>query len=1422
MQAFNIYLLASKSHKNLIKGSKRAKLIKSSKASFDPDQIDQDVKDQKHDDEVDAGDRTKVLHPWLLPRKYIESIRDGERGAYIGLDGSNLWYRYMRVDDQFVRMLGPYIVEVNPGLGDTVDLTWKNRRLVEACLRDCLSDFIDIDGLVSEKYVLTRVVNAVRAHIEPWVGINVDVLALYYSEQIQDELATAIATRSGSRIDVRKRQIVSLLRTRFGHSRNAASAAVERYVPDGTFVEQEIENDSELIVWALLVYSILLFSFFPRAHFGYYCLPFAFWQICDVFQALRHPFQNTDLRLSDNTLIGLFVFYASTLAYTIGRCDWTEESFVSDFVRYFPTSIVALVVFVSQGYRLYVAWYGKPNLDRIMINHIREIMNGKIDVSYKLASLIGIQRTCSKNRDVPQLHPNAMLTRPLSWDEDCETKIVTSYGTCIPNVPCSVPMCCRHDQYNGLRIRFLFDRQRDPEVLNRWLDSACTWFATFKGQWRRYTDEEWLSHLAAPRARMLKNSLPSNLQSSHEVDLFVKKELYVGKSSQEMKPRIIQGRQLSYQMAVGSYFYSVSKYLASCFQFPATQWIYDNGLDALQLGDFASRMFAGYKYVYEIDVSNWDGSLDRVMLRFEKFILRHMPEQYSDLKDLLHKWSTVSGSGKQGLRYSCKWGRRSGDMWTSSFNTAINLAICQFIFGSDSLFVAKGDDNFGGTNSQISVEEIIAIYASLGMTAKVKRISHIKELGYCSGRFYSTSDGWKWGVAPLRILCKFGLNLNNHPPNVHERLLLGTAISMLPIAGHVPLVGDLLRAIVRSSGDVKPISERQYEGKTSSVTVHEVSDESIDDFCSVHAIDRDSYNCLSWDLSMLELGDFPVVLDHPIWNRLFCQEAGCEPSSSFKFKLKTKVASVALENIEPVQQEFSRAFFILSVFIAPPIEEVAKYGIWYLVNLLSSCDLLIGHLIFGCFEGYQKSQHVALWWHPILHVSFCLLPRFFKFPHWYSVFVHSCWNLLVCSLCWYVSLQGTATIFIANKNTKKMTGKSAKNKNHNTTHKKKSSLGRSLLTGVGSAAGSLFGPLGTRIGESGANWLSDVLGMGDYEVKNNSLMNNNSGVPNFSGSTKAVRIKHREYLGDLVSSEGFQLYKSYVINPGDSTTFPWLSRVATSFQSYKLKGCLFEFNTMSADAIASVNTALGSVIMSTQYNSAAPDFLNKAEMEQYEFSCSTKPSKSLIHPVECSPPEMVMDHLYVRTGIATVYDPQFYDLGKFQIATQGMQEAGVNIGEIWVTYDVELYKQRIAPGGAWPGQSFQIENALPTNDNPFGPIQSVSFGELPITLGGSGGYDTIIFGDALVAGTYLINIRWIGGSGFHYDDTVTSNLTVVNVLSPSVDSTADVSGASIDVAYSINGYQFGGSTFQIVVEWDVSNPTSVAIVVVAAPLAAVY
>jgi len=268
-----------------------------------------------------------------------------------------------------------------------------------------------------------------------------------------------------------------------------------------------------------------------------------------------------------------------------------------------------------------------------------------------------------------------------------------------------------------------------------------------------------------------------------------------------------------------------------------------------------------------------------------------------------------------------------------------------------------------------------------------------------------------------------------------------------------------------------------------------------------------------------------------------------------------------------------------------------------------------------------------------------------------------------------------------------------------------SSIGNTL----GGMAGGFFGGpagalAGNFLGGKLGHLVEKITGFGDYKVRGNSIMKGGTSPPQIVNSMNrgSVIVRHREFIADIKATTAFTV-KSYPINPGLSGTFPWLSQIAGSFEQYRMRGCLFEFLSTSSDALlsSSTSTALGTVNMATQYDVAHANFVDKRGMLNHEFANSSKPSVTFIHPVECKRNRTPITELYTRFGTPpNGSDPHLYDLGNFQIATEGMQAAGGVLGELWVTYEVELFKQQFfiesfsdhwfltAPvAGAWLGIS---------------------------------------------------------------------------------------------------------------------------------------
>lgn len=241
----------------------------------------------------------------------------------------------------------------------------------------------------------------------------------------------------------------------------------------------------------------------------------------------------------------------------------------------------------------------------------------------------------------------------------------------------------------------------------------------------------------------------------------------------------------------------------------------------------------------------------------------------------------------------------------------------------------------------------------------------------------------------------------------------------------------------------------------------------------------------------------------------------------------------------------------------------------------------------------------------------------------------------------------------------------------------------SLLGNVGATVGGLFGGVGSRVGRAVGNGISRIFGRGDYVLSNPVRVNSlaASTPPQFGNESGLTRIRHREYITDLFSTETFGL-QTYPLNPGMPALFPWLSTIASQYEQYRFMGLVIEFKSTSSNALNSTNTALGVVGLCTQYDAAEPDFVNKQEFENYQGAQNANPSQCLLHFVECAPNSNPLERMYVRhAALPANQDIKFYDYGKVSFLTQGMQEADVNIGELWVSYDIEFSKPKLPTGG---------------------------------------------------------------------------------------------------------------------------------------------
>jgi hypothetical protein len=355
-------------------------------------------------------------------------------------------------------------------------------------------------------------------------------------------------------------------------------------------------------------------------------------------------------------------------------------------------------------------------------------------------------------------------------------------------------------------------------------------------------------------------------------------------------------------------------------------------------------------------------------------------------------------------------------------------------------------------------------------------------------------------------------------------------------------------------------------------------------------------------------------------------------------------------------------------------------------------------------------------------------------------------------------------------------------------------IGKALrgLGGLGGATlGSMLGQaqagstLGTSLGASISKWL----GAGDYTLSSNSIVSRSlkstDGIPAMHSSNQSVVIRHKEYLGEIRGSTTFAVQHAYSLNPGVKYTFPWLAAIAEQFAEYKFKGVVFHYVPTSGSTSGTTNPAIGSVMMQTSYRATDSAPSSKVEMLNEYWATESAPSEAFCHPIECDPKENPFSVQYVRSAaLPSNESALLYDLGTTYIAVSGQPASGNVVGDLWVTYEVELRKPLISSSVAGaPSACYLYNPTSPTTTDFFGPAATQALaGNLPCTFTAR----TISFPKSSV-GVWSITVRLVGsfteanpvGAGLTYTNCAAYVVNPVTASLQTVNRTVLTSGAGV-------------------------------------------
>jgi len=243
------------------------------------------------------------------------------------------------------------------------------------------------------------------------------------------------------------------------------------------------------------------------------------------------------------------------------------------------------------------------------------------------------------------------------------------------------------------------------------------------------------------------------------------------------------------------------------------------------------------------------------------------------------------------------------------------------------------------------------------------------------------------------------------------------------------------------------------------------------------------------------------------------------------------------------------------------------------------------------------------------------------------------------------------------------------------------------------------------------------------------------GKPNFSaaaGTDGRVRVRHREFVMDVAGSADYHA-RALSINPSQPAAFPWLAALAQSYETYVFHSLRFEY-------MPSVGTSVnGVVLLAMDYDAADPAPPSKTDFMQTHGAVRGSPWDYTV--LSCDKPDLnkLPQHFTRKSVWAGVGDIKTYDVGNLFIATLG-QTSTANIGELYVTYDVELR----TPQPVIPAPELYSANlyggGTKTQTKPFGDVPTGIVANPSMSYNGiTGAIDILRAGKYLLESAYNVS-----------------------------------------------------------------------------------
>jgi hypothetical protein len=297
-------------------------------------------------------------------------------------------------------------------------------------------------------------------------------------------------------------------------------------------------------------------------------------------------------------------------------------------------------------------------------------------------------------------------------------------------------------------------------------------------------------------------------------------------------PRLIQGAQPEFVALVGPTFMTIQAEIKRCMSIN-DQFVFTSGISSI---DAASHVNIPGWNIFENDVSSWDASMDVELSKLECWIAEELGAGRA-VVDLMKSNVKTHGFTTHGCKYSIPGTRKSGDPFTSCFNSLINALMHLYCFVKGQAerkgkcmndraaihwltfeclclvrMLVQGDDDLAVYHP--SLRPRFDLLLKLGFKADNIHRNSIMEAEFCSCHIFRLKDGrLSFGPKMGRLLMKF---LSFIEPPLHESPLSmarGVAIGHYPSASFIPGLKAVLDRVLVLTANVKAVKPKNDEYK---------------------------------------------------------------------------------------------------------------------------------------------------------------------------------------------------------------------------------------------------------------------------------------------------------------------------------------------------------------------------------------------------------------------------------------------------------------------------------------------------------------------------------------------------------------------------------------------------------------------------------